>query len=256
MAFAQRKFLALDAQQQARHLARMLAGAIDNTTLLDDYNNAVAWLGQQELRCSRAVPVRLGELYLHWQARAGLGPEKHVLLRLGIEGDQDIARAPALNWAVFLPNLRSAHNVGAIVRTCDCFGFRTVYRCGYTPGPEHRGVQSAAMGAQDWIPVVSVFDLDDARRRFGHGETPVAVVALETGSGSKPLGQVQWPRSGILIVGNEQSGVSESLRDQVDFIVSIPVYGRKASLNVSNAFAIAAWDIRRSDDAAQFVAFK
>ncbi|MCB1327137.1 MAG: hypothetical protein H7A21_18400 [Spirochaetales bacterium] len=254
MAFAQRKFLALSSQQQARHLARMLAGALDNATLLDDYNKAVGWLGRRELRCEKAVAARLGELYVHWQSRTGRGPERRVLLRLGIEGDADIARAPPLNWAVFLPDIRSAHNVGAIVRTCDCFGFRTVFRCGYTPGPEQPGVQSAAMGTQDWISIVSVGDLEDARKRFGSGDQAPAVVALETGPGAMPLGEVRWPQSGILILGNEQAGISEKLKEQSDLIVSIPVYGRKASLNVANAFAIAAWEIRRSRDAAHFVA--
>ena len=48
-----------------------------------------------------------------------------------------------------------------------------------------------------------------------------------------------------LILGNEEYGISDKVLKEVDFLIKIPMMGRKNSLNIANAFAIAAYEIRR-----------
>ena len=67
------------------------------------------------------------------------------------------------------------------------------------------------------------------------------VFALETGG--TPIDEFSFPEDGIMIVGSEETGVSDELMNMARAslgIVSIPVYGIKRSVNVGVAFGIAA----------------
>jgi rRNA methylases len=64
---------------------------------------------------------------------------------------------------------------------------------------------------------------------------------LETGG--QNIKNLEWPPKFLLIVGNEELGIAKELLDKCDGIASIQMKGRKASLNVSCAFAVAAASI-------------
>ena len=53
--------------------------------------------------------------------------------------------------AVLLDNIRSAWNVGSILRSADGFGFSHAYLCGITPTPEVDAVRKTALGAEDFV---------------------------------------------------------------------------------------------------------
>src|SRR5215208_4800577 len=53
------------------------------------------------------------------------------------------------NSAVLLDNIRSAWNVGSILRSADGFGFRHAYLCGITPTADNEAVMKTALGAED-----------------------------------------------------------------------------------------------------------
>src|SRR5512140_1684595 len=53
--------------------------------------------------------------------------------------------------AVILDNIRSAWNVGSILRSADGFGFTHTYICGITPTPEQNRVQKTALGAEKFV---------------------------------------------------------------------------------------------------------
>jgi tRNA G18 (ribose-2'-O)-methylase SpoU len=60
-----------------------------------------------------------------------------------------------------------------------------------------------------------------------------------------PLSDFIFPASFTLILGNEEYGISNESLKLADYIVEIPLFGAKNSLNVACAFAIAASQIRR-----------
>ena len=62
------------------------------------------------------------------------------------------------------------------------------------------------------------------------------VIALETGG--ENIKTFKFPEKFLVIVGNEELGIAKELLDECDFKVSIEMKGRKASLNVSCAFAV------------------
>jgi tRNA G18 (ribose-2'-O)-methylase SpoU len=144
--------------------------------------------------------------------------------------------------AVLLDNIRSAWNVGSILRSADGFGFNHAYLCGITPTPEVDAVRKTALGAEEYVT-------------WSHAKDAVKFVkslklegwkigALEDDLRANPISQfskLQTPNPFVLILGSEVTGVDPELLDLADHIFYIPMRGQKRSFNVANAFSIAAY---------------
>jgi TrmH family RNA methyltransferase len=138
--------------------------------------------------------------------------------------------------AVYLEDIRSPFNVGAIFRTAESFGIEQIFLSPFCADPSHPRSLRTAMGCIDMVP----------HAQAEVSGLPGPVFAMETGG--TPLRQFSFPRTGTLIVGSEELGVSPEslvLADKDGGRVSIPCYGAKGSLNVSVAFGIVmqAWAV-------------
>jgi len=141
---------------------------------------------------------------------------------------------------VYLEDIRSPFNVGAMFRTAESFGVEKIFLSPFCADPRHRRSERTAMGCVD---IVS-WERRDFFPETEIPKLPFPVFALETGG--VPLTEFPFPRRGLLIAGSEELGVSPRALSAADASlgrVSIPCYGAKASLNVSVAFGIAlhAW---------------
>ncbi len=145
-----------------------------------------------------------------------------------------------------LHNIRSAFNVGAMLRTAECLGAEKVYLTGYTPSIEDNGVKKTAMGMEQYIPCESAADvkkvIEDLKR------SGFAIVALETSSKAPLIYDFAFPSPCAIIVGNEQHGVETHLLKAADACVRIPVFGHKNSLNAGIAMSVCGYEIRRQWD--------
>jgi tRNA G18 (ribose-2'-O)-methylase SpoU len=71
--------------------------------------------------------------------------------------------------------------------------------------------------------------------------------ALEGTAGAESLLTINPTQAPIvLIIGNELSGIDPAILEICDKVLAIPMHGRKSSLNVASAFAIAAYWLRYS----------
>jgi TrmH family RNA methyltransferase len=137
---------------------------------------------------------------------------------------------------VYMEDIRSPFNVGAMFRTAESFGVEKIFLSPLCADPRHRRAERTAMGCVDIIP----WERRDFFSAPESGDLPFPVFALETGG--VPLTEFPFPRRGLLIAGSEELGVSPRALSAADSSlgrVSIPCYGAKASLNVSVAFGIA-----------------
>ena len=75
-------------------------------------------------------------------------------------------------------------------------------------------------------------------------ENGYEIIALETGEDIPSINDVTWPAKGLILLGNEELGISPELMAEATMKVTIPMAGRKASMNVAGAFAIMAFKIR------------
>jgi 23S rRNA (guanosine2251-2'-O)-methyltransferase len=146
------------------------------------------------------------------------------------------------NIAVLLDNIRSAWNVGSILRSADGFGFHHVYLCGITPTADNESVTKTSLGAEDSVPWS--YHKDAVRLVKGLRVEGWNVYALEEDARSQSLSL--FPTSPfsnpvVLIVGNEITGVDPDLLDMCDEIFYIPMRGEKKSFNVAIAFGVAAY---------------
>jgi TrmH family RNA methyltransferase len=152
---------------------------------------------------------------------------------------------------VYLEDIRSPFNVGAMFRTAESFGVERLYLSPLCADPEHARARRTAMGCVEllrWerLPREPFADPPDPEEGLSM-EGPF--FALETGG--IPLDRFPFPRRGIMIAGSEELGVSPQALAAADASlgrVSIPIWGAKGSLNVSVAFGIAlqAWAFQLS----------
>ncbi len=142
---------------------------------------------------------------------------------------------------VLLDNIRSAWNVGSILRTCDGIGIEKVYCCGITPTPENKKVTKTALGAENslqWEYHTNAVHLVKKLQPQGR-----LIWALEDQPGADSIYHERaYPVATplVLVVGNEISGVDPGLLELADAVLSIPMAGMKRSYNVAIAFSIAA----------------
>ena len=146
---------------------------------------------------------------------------------------------------VYLEDVRSPYNVGAIFRTAEAFGVEHVYLSPRTPLPTLARARRTSRGCAD-VVAWSVCSLGELASPGGGGPRP-ALFALETGG--EPIDRFAFPRSGIVLVGSEELGLSPealALAASSAGRVSIPMAGARASLNVAVAFGILmqAWHSR------------
>ncbi len=155
-------------------------------------------------------------------------------------------------------DIRSTHNVGSLLRTCEGLGVSHVYLIGYTPYPAMpydtrlphiagkltAQIHKTALGAEDLVPwthVDSVALCIDRLKNDGH-----VVVALEQGSDSVLLPRYHAPTKVALLLGREVEGIDPAVLGMCDTMVEIPMLGRKESFNVVQAAAMALYQFRFS----------
>jgi len=251
MGYSSTKFLSLPERSRAKKLADLLRVILlrlgnDWKQAIHEYDQLVLW----NLGPPHAAPFQLGQnlqharvldLYQNWRELAGLGAERDVYLQQD-PGDATTAASTTLSWSVLAHNLRSAYNVGSILRSMDCFGLETLHLSGYTPALDHVALKSAARGSETWMqtqrwesPLLCI---------EAYQTQNLPVIALETGTDAKNLFEYAWPSKGLIILGNEELGIAPELLELCSQKLFIPMHGRKASLNVASAFAITAATLR------------
>ena len=155
------------------------------------------------------------------------------------------------NIVIIAHNLRSTHNVGAILRTAEGLGINKVYLTGYTPYPLSKNdsrlphlaakitkdIHKTALGAessQAWSFKDNVIGVINKLKQAGY-----SVAALEQTSQSKNLATYQAPARIAIVVGREVEGIEKDILKLCDLCVEIPMKGNKESFNVTQALAMA-----------------
>ena len=142
---------------------------------------------------------------------------------------------------LILDNIRSRENVGSIFRTADAAGVSMIYLCGITPVPPHPKIEKTSLGAEKTVPYKYI--RDSWRLVTELQKEGFQVVALEQTKESEDVFKFRTKNPVALVVGNEVDGVSRPVLKRVDKKISIPMYGKKESLNVSVATGIALYSL-------------
>jgi 23S rRNA (guanosine2251-2'-O)-methyltransferase len=155
-----------------------------------------------------------------------------------------------------LDQLSDPHNVGAILRTAAAFGVTAVVVQDRHAPPQSGALAKAASGALDVVPYVEVVNIARALdvlaergfwrialERSREGSRPDN---LERSDGGESLAQAAPAGDVALVLGSEGSGIRRLVREHCEASAFIPIDTAMESLNVSNAAAIALYELRRS----------
>lgn len=137
------------------------------------------------------------------------------------------------------------HNLGAILRTAECAGAHGVIIPKRHSATMTGAVAKASAGALEYIKVAKVPNLSQTVRELK--EAGLWIYAADMDGQSYTATDMTGPAA--IILGGEDSGVSRLLREESDYVVSIPMKGKVNSLNVSNAAAVLVYEAVRQRSA-------
>ena len=143
---------------------------------------------------------------------------------------------------VALDRVRDPGNLGTILRTADAVGAKGVILVGDTTDPFSTETVRATMGSVFAMPVAKASESDFLafRKRFK------GLVIGTHLKGSVDYRSVDYAgKPVILLMGNEQAGLPETLAECCDTLIRIPQDGRADSLNLAVATAVALYEVRR-----------
>jgi 23S rRNA (guanosine2251-2'-O)-methyltransferase len=146
-----------------------------------------------------------------------------------------------LSLSILLDNVRSALNVGSIIRTAEGIGVEHIHLCGITATPDNPKVGKTALRAESTLKWSYHLNALDAVLRLKN--EGVQIWSLEITPKSIPVQDAIKYRSDIpllLVAGNEQAGVDPGILSVSDRLIHLPMVGSKTSLNIAVAVGIAA----------------
>ena len=142
-------------------------------------------------------------------------------------------------WMVALDDVRDPGNLGTILRLCDWYGIEQVVCSNATVDAYNPKVLQATMGSISRVQVLYT-NLDEFLASL---DIPIFGAFMDGTS----VYECEWPKAGVLVMGNEGKGISSEVAINIGKRVSIPQFGAKTaeSLNVAMATGILLNELRR-----------
>ena len=149
---------------------------------------------------------------------------------------------------VVCDELSDPHNLGAVIRTAECAGAHGVI----IPKRRSAGltaiVAKTSAGAVSYLPVARVPNLTAALKELKEKGLWVFGTAADGGTA---LYDADLKGPAALVIGSEGDGMGRLVREQCDFLVSIPMKGKLNSLNASAAAAVVLYEAVRQRRSAE-----
>ena len=145
---------------------------------------------------------------------------------------------------VVLDNLRSAFNVGSIFRSSDGAGsVEKIYLCGITSPIDNPKLEKTSLGSLEFINSEHYDTTLDAMEELKEQNIPIYSVELT--DDSENFQEIEYPDEFALVFGHEKKGINDEILKISDKIISIPMRGKKKSLNVANTASIILYEVTR-----------
>ena len=160
--------------------------------------------------------------------------------RKSIEDFKEAKKTPLI---VILDNIRSLNNIGSVFRTADAFLIEKIFLCGITATPPHKDIQKTALGATDTVVWEHQENTEDVIKELR--DKGVKILSIEQAEDAVMLNDFS-PKNDetyAIVFGNEVKGVQQSVVSASDYVIEIPQYGSKHSLNISVSTGVVIWDL-------------
>ena len=139
---------------------------------------------------------------------------------------------------VLLDHIEDPHNLGAIIRTCEAAGVDGIII------PKNRSVDvngtviRTSVGASKYVPIVQITNVSSTMRELKREGFWIFGTDME----GTNYADLDYKGKTCLVIGNEGNGMSRIVREQCDFIATIPMRGQINSLNASVAAGIVIYE--------------
>lgn len=144
-------------------------------------------------------------------------------------------------FVVLCDEIEDPHNLGAIIRTAEACGAHGVI----IPKRHSAGLTAAAVkasaGAAVCLPVVRVGNLVSTMEELKKRNVWITCADMDGESWCS----LDFTGGVALVIGSEGKGVSRLVREQCDFVASLPMRGQINSLNASVAGGIILYEMAR-----------
>lgn len=146
---------------------------------------------------------------------------------------------------IILDGITDPHNLGSIIRTAECVGAHGVII------PKRRSVHitpvvyKSSAGALEYTPVCKVTNIVNTIKKLK--ENGLWIAAADMSGESFYKQNLKGPLA--LVIGSEGEGISRLVKQNCDFVVSMPMVGKISSLNASVAGGILLYEIYRQRNA-------
>ena len=144
---------------------------------------------------------------------------------------------------VALDQVSDPQNVGAVLRSAAAFGARGGLIAAHGAPPVTGALAKAASGAVDRVPLIRAVNLARALARLKeHG---FWVCGLDE-TADRALADIDLGARAVLVLGSEGGGMRRLVREHCDHLARLPTSPAQPTLNVSNAAAVALYELARS----------
>lgn len=144
---------------------------------------------------------------------------------------------------VILDGLEDVHNLGAIIRTCECAGVDGVIYKSHNSVKVNDTVAKVACGALEYVKVAEVTNLVNTIKMLK--DKGYWVVGTD-GSANQLYTELKYDFNTVLVIGSEGKGMSRLVKEECDYMIKLPMVGHVTSLNASVAAGILIYNITSS----------
>lgn len=154
-----------------------------------------------------------------------------------------------------LENIADAHNANAVMRSCECFGIQDVHII--ENGAKFKPARKVLKGSHKWLSIYKYREEahNSARCLQELKSKGYRIIATSPHEGNKSLYSLDLTTPVALVLGQENIGISDVVKENADDFVIIPMHGFTESLNISVAAAILLQELThrvRSDERIQW----
>jgi 23S rRNA (guanosine2251-2'-O)-methyltransferase len=156
--------------------------------------------------------------------------------------DSSLGEIKDATRVLILDQVTDPHNIGAILRSCAAFGAAAVIVQDKNAPQENAVMAKTASGALEAIPLISVINLSTAMEELKEYDFWCIGMA---GEAKDDISKISDYNKIAIVMGAEGKGIRRLVKENCDLLVKIPIRSSIESLNVSNAAAIALYELSR-----------
>ncbi len=208
-----------------------------------------AYIGEKSLNNPRIKKLveflKKSDVPIEWTNRerlnqlSGATDNQGAVIRASVYKYDSLEEVAGAEKILLLDNVEDPHNVGAILRSAEIFGFNTILMPVKGVPEVYPSVIKVSAGASEHVRIVRESNSNSYVRKLQE-EHGYKVIALDE-KGTVPLNGIREVVKDkiLLVIGGEDKSVGQYILNRADFVVSIEQSGKINSLNASVAASIA-----------------